>query len=61
MATYICICIPPKVIYLIKKLHMDDAVCGAIGIDKKISSTVHVRGKRPGISALTISTMFAKC
>lgn len=26
-----------------KKLHMDDAVCGAIGIDKKISSTVHVR------------------
>lgn len=46
---YICICkyvqtrIPPKVIYLIKKLHMDDAVCGAIGIDKKISSTVHVR------------------
>lgn len=35
--------IPPKVIYLIKKLHMDDAVCGAIGIDKKISSTVHVR------------------
>lgn len=32
--------IPPKVIYLI---NMDDVVCGAIGIDKKISGTVHVR------------------
>lgn len=32
-----------------KKLHTDDAVCGAIGIDKKISRTVHLRQKTRNI------------